>query len=369
MLFTYLLTLVSFAAAAATPYKNTLSTCKNPVKRVEWRQLKDADKQSYISAVTCLKTKPSRLGLKTSLFDDFAYVHFQYNPSSKQWTNALGIYFPQYWLKLIVHLVAAFLPWHRYFTHVYEGALRECGYTGYATYWDWTKDVKKLAKSPVMSSKLGFGGDGSDTNKENIFGDLRCVIDGPFSKLRPSYYGVSARVREYKPHCLHRHLADGETTDSINFARQYNKTNVAIVQKNAKFLSYHDALEQGPHQAIHSAIGGEMNPATSPNGKSDRTFRKRVTHWHASQTLSSSFTIHKSTVSGGNGRKPTQRLDLETILVWRGDLMARLVKPPWLTCFWWINLRRTLPSAIQCPLQVVPFVIHIRSFSGNDDKF
>ncbi|KAL9575822.1 hypothetical protein ACKAV7_000064 [Fusarium commune] len=61
-----------------------------------------------------------------------------------------------------------------------------------------------------MSSKLGFGGDGSDTRKENIFGDIRCVIDGPFSKLRPSYYGISAR-------------------------------------------------------AIHSAIGGDMNPATSPN--------------------------------------------------------------------------------------------------------
>ncbi|KAJ4253856.1 hypothetical protein NW762_010251 [Fusarium torreyae] len=245
MLFAFFLTLVGFAAAAATPYKDPSPSCKNPVKRVEWRELKDADKQSYINAVKCLKTKPSRLGLKTSLYDDFAYVHFQYNPS--------------------IHFVAAFLPWHRYFTHVYEGALRECGYTGYATYWDWTKDVKKLAKSPIMSSKLGFGGDGSDTRKENINGDIRCVIDGPFSKLRPSYYGVSARVREYIPHCLHRRLADGETPDSINFAKLYNGTNVALVQKKADFATYHDVLEQGPHQAIHSAIAGEMNPATSPN--------------------------------------------------------------------------------------------------------
>ncbi|KAM0547275.1 hypothetical protein ACHAPJ_010410 [Fusarium lateritium] len=245
MLFAFFLTLVSFAAAAATPYKNPSPTCKSPVKRVEWRELKDTDKQSYINAVKCLKTKPSRLGLKTSLYDDFAYVHFQYNPS--------------------IHFVAAFLPWHRYFTHVYEGALRECGYTGYATYWDWTKDVKKLAKSPIMSSKLGFGGDGSDSRKENINGDIRCVIDGPFSKLRPSYYGVSARVREYIPHCLHRRLSDGETPDSISFAKLYNGTNVDLVQKKASFATYHDVLEQGPHQAIHSAIAGEMNPATSPN--------------------------------------------------------------------------------------------------------
>ncbi|KAH7182157.1 hypothetical protein DER46DRAFT_491256, partial [Fusarium sp. MPI-SDFR-AT-0072] len=204
----------------AIPYKNPSPTCRNPIKRVEWRELGDSDKQSYINAVKCLKTKSSRLGLKISLYDDFANVHFY----------------------VLVHFVAAFLPWHRYFTHVYEGALRECGYAGYATYCDWTKDVKKLAKSPIMSSKLGFGGDGSDTRKENIFGDIRCVIDGPFSKLRPSYYGISARVREYIPHCLQRRLADGEIPDSISFARLYNGTN-----------------------AIHSAIGGDMNPATSPN--------------------------------------------------------------------------------------------------------
>lgn len=88
MLFAFFLTLVSFAAAAATPYKNPSPTCKSPVKRVEWRELKDTDKQSYINAVKCLKTKPSRLGLKTSLYDDFAYVHFQYNPSSKQLTQS-----------------------------------------------------------------------------------------------------------------------------------------------------------------------------------------------------------------------------------------------------------------------------------------
>ena len=119
-----------------------------------------------------------------------------------------------------------------------------------------------------MSSKLGFGGDGSDSRKENINGDIRCVIDGPFSKLRPSYYGVSARVREYIPHCLHRRLSDGETPDSIRFAKLYNGTNVDLVQKKASFATDHDVLEQGPHQAIHSAIAGEMNPATSPNGKS-----------------------------------------------------------------------------------------------------
>lgn len=33
-------------------------------------------------------------------------------------------------LKHPVHSVASFLPWHRYFVNVYEGALKECGYEG-----------------------------------------------------------------------------------------------------------------------------------------------------------------------------------------------------------------------------------------------
>ena len=33
------------------------------------------------------------------------------------------------------HDTAAFLPWHRYFIHIYERALREqCAYSGHLTY-------------------------------------------------------------------------------------------------------------------------------------------------------------------------------------------------------------------------------------------
>jgi tyrosinase len=66
--------LALFGAAAAAPAAiNT--TCKDPVLRHEWRQLPEATRQSYLAAVKCLKTKPSRLGLTTPLYDDFPYVH------------------------------------------------------------------------------------------------------------------------------------------------------------------------------------------------------------------------------------------------------------------------------------------------------
>jgi hypothetical protein len=72
----------------STPAKhynnNNKSKCTAPVKRVEWRQMRPADQQSYLDSVLCLKTKPSRIGLNSStLYDDFAYVHFNLSKQSK----------------------------------------------------------------------------------------------------------------------------------------------------------------------------------------------------------------------------------------------------------------------------------------------
>jgi tyrosinase len=65
--------------AVTSPHK----TCTNPPKKVEWRKLSSADKKSYLDAVLCLKTKPSRMGLKTSLYDDFPHIHFEMNGYSE----------------------------------------------------------------------------------------------------------------------------------------------------------------------------------------------------------------------------------------------------------------------------------------------
>ncbi len=76
----------------------------------------NSDKKAYIDAVKCLQSKPARTpaseapGAKTR-FDDFVVTHINQ-------TQAL-------------HYTGSFLAWHRYFTWLYEQALRdECGYTG-----------------------------------------------------------------------------------------------------------------------------------------------------------------------------------------------------------------------------------------------
>ena len=49
--------------------------CTDPIIRREWRDLSDEERLNYITAVQCLRSSPSRLGLNQTLYDDFPYVH------------------------------------------------------------------------------------------------------------------------------------------------------------------------------------------------------------------------------------------------------------------------------------------------------
>ena len=65
-------------AALALPSElTTRQTCSSPKLRKSWAKATNAEKQSYINAVLCLATKPSRLKVAThkTLYDDFSYAH------------------------------------------------------------------------------------------------------------------------------------------------------------------------------------------------------------------------------------------------------------------------------------------------------
>ncbi|EKD16899.1 monooxygenase [Drepanopeziza brunnea f. sp. 'multigermtubi' MB_m1] len=209
------------------------SNCTNPSVRREWRSLPRDEQISYVDAVLCLTTKPSRISLSTPLYDDFAYVHSQ--------------------LSNEIHSVASFLPWHRYFLHVYEAALKECGYIG------------NLPLSPststIWDATTGFGGDGSpDRTEQDGNNTRRCVADGPFQDLRPSYI-----TDEYNPHCLTRTWNNGTELPGRMLGEFYSPEMLANVQASADYATYRFQLESTPHGAVHSGIGGDMVPSTSPN--------------------------------------------------------------------------------------------------------
>ena len=87
-----LASLASTANAAVVPaYLGSLaskdnqaqSACTSPAKRQEWRTLSSETRAEYMGAVKCLFTKPSRIGLKTSLYEDFPYIHSKLNTESE----------------------------------------------------------------------------------------------------------------------------------------------------------------------------------------------------------------------------------------------------------------------------------------------
>lgn len=67
---TYLAILLVWPSSTAKPLP-----CNHIATRREWRTLSLAEKESYIKAVKCLKTRPSKLELNQTLYDDFPWVH------------------------------------------------------------------------------------------------------------------------------------------------------------------------------------------------------------------------------------------------------------------------------------------------------
>jgi len=121
---------LSFGTQAATGAK-----CSKLRIRTEWRQLSSSQKSSFVHAIKCLMDKPSSRNYPGSQnrYEDLVWVH-------QQMVNS-------------IHMVGQFLPWHRYFLHIFEDMLKtECGYTQPIPWWDETKDAGHFAKSPMFAS-------------------------------------------------------------------------------------------------------------------------------------------------------------------------------------------------------------------------
>ena len=208
--------------------------------RVEWRSSRGYEQLGYIAAVQCLSTMPSKLGLNTSLYDDFAYVHLHAGVKT--------------------HKTAAFLPWHRGFLRIFETSLREvCGYRGPLLYWDWDLDWEAPGSSPIWDATYGIGGDGNAELNETIrFG--RCVTEGPFKSLRPSYSDHG-----HSPHCLSRYFRDPyDYTAGLNHT-MYPRESVEIALNQPSYEDFCEFVESSLHNAVHRSIDGDFGMLTSPN--------------------------------------------------------------------------------------------------------
>ncbi|TLD27844.1 Di-copper centre-containing protein [Venturia nashicola] len=251
---------VTLSTAVAVISTDSSGICKNPPKRLEWRQLSVTKKKSYIDAVLCLTKKNATSGIANALnrFDDHEAVHSSQTPA--------------------IHWVGHFILWHRYFTATYEKALRDdCGYTGGQPYWDWSQDAEpqkpnstKIFQTAIFDPETGFGGNGdyvaptAAQNPLNITGSTGggCVKTGPFT---PSNFMLNFPEKD----CLRR---DYNPRIMNTFA---DPSLVADVLAQKDYTSFARAIENVPsfdqpniHGSGHFGVGGVLgtigNAANSP---------------------------------------------------------------------------------------------------------
>ena len=164
-----------------------------------------------------------------------------------------------------IHYVGHFLPWHRFYTAVYEHALRnECGYTGAQPYWDWVLDSEDLASSPIFDGILGFGGNGPKVpgNASDPFAvpgrtGGGCVTNGPFKNMTV-HLGPLTSVT-YNPQCLRRDFSPYMVSRYLG----WNQTQLTLAQPD--FGHFDTVVEGGPsfelsgvHGGGHYGIGGQF---------------------------------------------------------------------------------------------------------------
>ncbi|KAF2121024.1 hypothetical protein BDV96DRAFT_641662 [Lophiotrema nucula] len=216
--------------------------CQRPMFRREWRTFDDQEKKNYIEAVQCLKDIPSKIGTNYSIFEDFPYAH------------AIGD-------GIKTHGTARFLPWHRYFLHIYEQVLQDqCGYRGGLPYWDWTLDWQHILKAPVWGAgSLAFGTNGTgDTFIDAGVLQRNCVVDGAFANTTLHYLD-----NKQLQHCLSR----GFNTGSLlhNLTMWLRPKNIETLLLTPRYEQFNEHMERYIHLAIPAIVQGDFVTRTSPN--------------------------------------------------------------------------------------------------------
>lgn len=140
-------------------------SCNNTNVRVEWNNMAEDDKLSFVHSVKCLmRTAP--LGAwtnATSIWDEITWVHDQLNER--------------------IHGVDTFLPWHRYYLHMLKTLLRDhCAYTGPMPWWRETNYTGRFAESGLFTPEY-FGALPPLSDK----GEGTCITDGVSSSSLPPH--------------------------------------------------------------------------------------------------------------------------------------------------------------------------------------
>jgi hypothetical protein len=205
-----------------------VSQCSNPLVRREWRQLSSDEKSRFLAAVQQLHDRPPGSSEPSTWnYAQFAQIHWDYQQPN--------------------HDRPLFFPWHRDYIYHYERALRTIDSTISLPYWDWTLDSQNPAASDILSPS-NFGSNGQPgTNC------VRTGVAAGWSSLANSNGGCLKRCNQfgslYPPEAV-----------------------AAILNRATEFRDFANAIENGPHGAVHIQMGGQCGDFSSMASANDPIF-------------------------------------------------------------------------------------------------
>ncbi|KAI0291784.1 Di-copper centre-containing protein [Multifurca ochricompacta] len=259
--------LAVLCSAAGVSSSHPKKTCTKPAVRKEWRAFNSHEKEAWIRAVNCLSHLPHDPALKPSVdpsvslipplnasgsyYDDFVYIHMDLNTR--------------------IHFTGLFLPWHRWYVHVYEQALKsKCGYTGASPYWNWTIDAPDFFESSFWKDSNPLSGLGGWGVPSKDFS----VPDGGFKALHLSYPS---------PHTLRRNFTlrpwdipfifFTEPKKMANTSFSASEIEKLLETPSGDYKGFQKSFEafQGAHGAVHLIMGGDLGGQCPRNAPANCT--------------------------------------------------------------------------------------------------
>lgn len=260
----FLVTLAVLTTFTSASFPKPSPKCRRPAERKEWRAMKKTEQADWLRAFNCLTKLPHRdilqptinpttippVNTSSSFWDDIVYLHMDLN--------------------IRIHNTGQFLPWHRWYLHVTEKALKEeCGYRGVAPYWDWTLDTPNFYSSPFFQDsdpKSGLGGWGDPTQ------DF-AVTDGALSQFHLSYPSPHILRRNYTAQPYLTSKSPLIPDKSILAEETFRKEDVerVVTTHDGDFKGFTADLEGpgGVHGGPHLIMGGDLGgscPSNAPTG-------------------------------------------------------------------------------------------------------
>ncbi|KAI8804982.1 hypothetical protein BJ742DRAFT_775628 [Cladochytrium replicatum] len=206
---------IAFVAAVFAFSSAVDAACAKTSVRREWRTLTEAEQQQYITAVKTLFAQSSKMGLD-SVHTDLVQVHLQVAQDT--------------------HMTNLFLPWHRYYTLMFERLIQEIDpeIKG-LPYWDWMMDSQDVTLSQVWKD---FGGGGAEEAEvpEAMRG---CITSGPWSYLR----GVLPQAS-----CIKRVSHPGVLPSLDLYSH--------LIISNTDYTKFRLKMETA-HNTVHGELGGD----------------------------------------------------------------------------------------------------------------